>query len=300
MIHEFEQRLADVLGARLPSPFAGKVRAAPSDVATAEAAVTLGVVRAERLPEQLGGAPPRLAPGVTQPRRVVALRCTVDLEVRAAQGAGRTQQLAGVDATLHVLEDPALRRGTALAGGAPDPGFVIHALGAVDGAVPLQPGVAPAGPVRVEAVAEGIFWPVGAPGQAGATIAQLRVRGAIVPIEVALSAPPAAGGPQIDVTVRVDGMGTMQLRAGQAPAALPFGRLAVLLRGPGGQAGAGTLGSGAAGAGGARLVELTDGEAQLTYTPPAAAAHDELVVALEDGADGAGIELGRLSLEVSP
>src|SRR3954447_14070725 len=100
MITEFEQRLASVLGTRLPAPFTGKVRAAPSDVAAAEAAVTLGVVRAERLAEDLGGAPLRRAPGAPQPRRVVALRCTIGFEVRPAQGAGRGQQLTGVDATL--------------------------------------------------------------------------------------------------------------------------------------------------------------------------------------------------------
>lgn len=298
MIAEFEQRLADVLGARLPAPFGGRVRVAPGDVPASQPAVLVGVVRAERLAEGVGGVPPRVAPGAADPRRVVRLRCELGVEVRAGSGQGREQQVLGTDATLFALDAPDLRRGTALAGGAADPGFVIDELHVVHALAPLRPGPAPANPVALSAAAEGIFWPVGSAGQAGARIGEVRVRGAALPIEAGLAEPPVAGGAAVGVTVRVDGTGVLRLRDGQAPAALPFGSLALALRGPGGQPGAGTLGGGAAGADGVRLVELDEDEATASYAPPADPASDELVVALEDGEQGLGLELGRLRVEV--
>ena len=298
MIAEFERRLAEVLGARLPAPFQGRVRVAPSDVPAADPALTLGVVRAERLSDELGGAPPLVAPGAPLPRRVVAMRCTVSVEVRPATGQGRAQQVSGLDAAVDALEAGDLRRGGALAGGAPDPGFLIHHMAVADARIPLRPGEAPDGdgPVSIEVVAEGIFWPVGAVGETGIAIGEVRLRGALLPIEVELAAPPAPGGGPVDVTLRV-GTAALDLRAGEA-AALPFDRLAVGLQGPGGQAGAGTLQGGVAGSDGVRLALFSDGVATVTYTPPAAAAHDELVVALDDGAGGIGLELGRLAMEV--
>jgi hypothetical protein len=299
VIAEFEQRLADVLGARLPAPFGGRVRVVPGNVPAAEPAVTLGVVRAERLADDLGGAPPVVAPGAPLPRRVVALRCTVDLEVRAATGQARAQQLQGVDATLHALDAPDLRRGAGLGGGAPDPGFLIHSMAIGDALLPLRPGAGAGegGPVRVELVADGIFWPVGMVGETGATIGEVRLRGATLPIAVELAARPTAGGAPVDVTVTVGTTG-LDLRAGQPPAALPFDRLAMILRGPGGQAGAGTLQGGTAGADGVRLALLAAGQAKVKYAPPAGAAHDELIVALDDGGGGVGVELGHLGVEV--
>jgi hypothetical protein len=298
LISEFEQRLAEVLGGRLPNPFGGRVRVAPGDVPAAQPAVLLGVVRAEHPADDVGGMPVRITPGAAQPRRVVRLRCTVGLEVRAATGQGRRQQVRGIDATLFALDAPDVRTGAALAGGAADPGFVIDELRVLDASAPLAPGAPPAGPVGLSLAAEGIFWPVGAAGQAGERIGEVRVRGANLPIDVLLAEPPVAGGAAVAVTVRVGASGTLRLRDGQAPAVLPFGDLALALRGPGGQAGAGGLLGGNAGADGARVVELDGGEAALEYDPPAAPATDELVVALEDGEGGLGVELGRLRLAV--
>ena len=79
---------------------------------------------------------------------------------------------------------------------------------------------------------------------------------------------------------------------------LPFGALAVALFDPGGRPGAGTLTGGTEGAEGVRLVELADGSATISYAPPAEAAADVLVVALDDGSDGLGVEIGRLTLKV--
>lgn len=299
MIAEFEKRLADVLGARLPDPFRGQVRVAPGDGPAALPALTLGVVSAERLTDDLGGAPPLVAPGAPLPRRVVAMRCRVAVEVRAGAGQGRPQQVVGVGAALDAFESADMRRGAALAGGAPDPGFLIHLMDVAGARLPLRPGEAPAGegPVEVELVAEGIFWPVGAVGQSGVPIGEVRLRGATLPIAVELAESPQAGGAPIAVTVRV-GTAALDLRAGQPPAALPFDRLAVGLRGPGGRPGAGVVQGGTAGAGDVRLALLRDGVASLDYAPPAAPARDELVVALDDGTGGIGVELGGLVLEV--
>ena len=301
MIAEFEQRLAEVLGGRLPVPFGGSVRAAPSDVPDAQAAVTLAVVRAERLAEGLGGAQPVVAPGQPLPRRVVALRCTIDVEVRASSGQGRAQQVSGLDALLYQLEAPDLRSAAALAaGGAPDPGFLVHGLAVADSRAPLRPGTDPGqdGPARLELMAEGIFWPVGVAGQTGIKIGEILLRGVLLPIDILVAAPPAAGGAPVDLTVTV-GVSGLDLMAGSPDAALPFDRLAMTLRGPGGQPGAGTLQGGTAGADGVRLALLQDGQARVKYAPPAAAASDEVVVALDDGGGGIGVELGRTVLKVA-
>ena len=111
MIAEFEQRLAEVLGGVLPAPFGGRVQVAPGTVPASQPAVLLGVTHAERLADDIGGNPHALAPGVDEPRRVLRLRCTVALEVRAANGAGREQQVEGLDAALYALDDPVFRHG---------------------------------------------------------------------------------------------------------------------------------------------------------------------------------------------
>lgn len=302
MIAEFEQRLAEVLGTRLPAPFAGRVRVAPSDVPDGEAAVTLGVVRAERLRDPLGGPRPTVAPGAPAPRRVASLRCTVAVELRPATGQGRPQLVRGLDALLYELEDPGLRHATALAGGpAPDPGFLVQALAVASAAAPLAPGPGSGedgdAPVALELVAEGLFWPVGAAGETGTAIAEVRLRGAVLPLEIEVEALPRPGGAAVGVTVRVGTTG-IDLRAGQEPAALPFDRLAMTLRGPGGRAGAGSLEGGTSGAQGVRLALLQAGEAKVRYAPPAAPAVDEVVVGLDDGEGGVGIELGRRAVQV--
>jgi hypothetical protein len=301
VIEDFEQRLAEVLGERLPAPFQGRVGVPPAPGPDAEPAIVVGVTRAVRAPDGVGGARPMVAPGAPDPRRVVRLRCTVELNVIPASDEGRAQQLDGLDAALYALDDPAFRGGAALVGGDPDPGFLIHELELVEGLAPLAPGD-PAGPVAVRLEADGVFWPRGVAGQAGERIGEVRVRGTTLPLEVVLPATPSlvAGGPAVTVAVRVGASGTLVLAAGEDPAALPFGRLALLLRGRGGRPAAGTLQGGDAGSGGARLVALEDGAAAVDYVPPAEPARDELVVALEDGEGGAGVELGRRALAVGP
>jgi hypothetical protein len=166
VIAEFEQRLAEVLGGLMPSPFGGRVQVAPGTVDAGEPAVLVGVTHTERLPDELGGNRPAVAPGAAEPRRVVRLRCTVTLEVRAAENAGREQQVDGLDAALYALDDPGFRRGTPLAGGAPDPGFLVHDLAVVEGRTPFGEDDPPV-PAALSLRAEGLFWPPGVAGQAG-------------------------------------------------------------------------------------------------------------------------------------
>jgi hypothetical protein len=285
VIAEFEQRLAEVLGGAMPAPFGGRVQVAPGTLPADELAVLVGVTRAERLPDTIGESPRAVAPGATEPRRVVRLRCTVAVEVRAAEGAGREQEVDGLDAALYALDDPAFRRATPLAGGAPDPGFLLSELTVIDARAPFEPPAPPG----VTLQAEGLFWPPGSPGEAGDVIGVVRVRGAVLPLEVSLplDADLVAGGPAVTLTVRVGAAGPP-----------PFGSLALSLRGPAGQAGAGTLEGGDPGDDGTRLVELEDGAAEIDYAPPGAPARDELIVALDDGEGGPGVELGRRVLEV--
>lgn len=298
MIDDFEQRLAEVLGERLPPPFQGRVGAAPPPGPEDDPAIVVGVTRAVREPDGLGGTRRLVAPGATDPRRVVRLRCTVELAVIPGDGEGRAQQLTGLDSALYALDDPAFRTGTALAGGDPDPGFLVHELALLDGLAPIAPGLD--APVVVRLEADGIFWPRGVAGQAGRRIGEVRIRGTALPLEVVLPAMPSlvAGGPAVTLGVRIGAAGTLVLEEGEEPATLPFGRLALMLRGRGGRPAAGTLDGGDAGSDGARLVALDDGAAEVDYVPPAEPARDELVVALEDGEGGAGVELGRQTLAV--
>jgi hypothetical protein len=120
----------------------------------------------------------------------------------------------------------------------------------------------------------------------------------VLPVRVETSAAPIAGGPPVDVTITIGVAGRLRAVAGAPLPALPFGRLALRLVDAGERPGAGTLSGGVTGDDGSALVDVTDGVARAIYTPPAASATDHLVVALDDGEDGAGIELGRQVLRV--
>jgi hypothetical protein len=227
----------------------------------------------------------------------VRLRCSVGVAVRPANNQGREQQLRGLDAALYALEAPDLRDGSALAGAA-DPGFQISTMRVVDARAPLDPTAADAPAVGLTLSAEGWFWPIGVAGEAGVAIGEIRVREALLPVEIAPARPDlVAGGPPVELRLRVVAAGTLRLD-GAATTLLPFGALALALAGPGGRPGAGTLAGGADGTAGVRLAPLVDSAATITYTPPAEAATDELVVALDDGAGGQGDVVGRFPLKV--
>jgi hypothetical protein len=297
MIAEFEARLAEVLRGVLPAPFTGRVEASPPDNDDPPL-VVLGVRRAEPLEPDFGSRRPELAPGANGHRRIVRLACTVGLQVVPSDGEGRAEALRGVDALLFALEAPQMRDGSALAS-AGDPGFLIHDLRVVEAGAPFTTEAETLEPPGLTARAEGWFWPIGTPGETGREIVELHVRGSILPLEISVSPSRiVAGGDAVELTVRLGELGPLRVRE-NGPAALPFGSLAFFVAEPGGNApGAGTLSGGAAGAGGTRIVGLADGAASVSYTPPDEASRAELVVGLEDGENGLGLELGRLPLVV--
>src|SRR4051812_22914649 len=98
MLGEFETRLADVLGQRLPAPFAGAVDRAPGrDIARLVVAVT----GAEPIADNLLSVRPERVPGDIAPRRVLRLRCAVALATRVADD--RAARVQAIDAALYLL-----------------------------------------------------------------------------------------------------------------------------------------------------------------------------------------------------
>lgn len=292
MIRELEVRLAAVLGATLAPPFAGRVDPAPASGPPGDQPrIVVGVHRVARLSPDFGSPRHDVVPGAQAPRRVARLACELSLRVQPADTAGREQQLAGVDALVYALDDPALLAALPTPG---DPGFLLDALELVDATVPLDPAETGAVPVAVSVRALGVFWPVGAAGQDGPVVRTVRVRGASLPVTVAPPPDPLApGGPPAVIGLRLEATGTLVVDADEAAAA-PFGRVAARLLTPDGKPGKGTLSGGVDGpAPGVRLFELTAGTAELTYTPPAEAATDLLVVTLDTGE---GVEVSRTEL----
>jgi hypothetical protein len=296
VISEFEARLADALGTHIGAPFAGLVDVAPGQDPGTGVRLAVGVVDAQVIDSDLGSRRGEVVPGDSAPRRALRLRCTVALEARM-KTIDRKLQLRALDAALYALDEADFRNGSLLADGT-DRGFVIHELQAASVAVPLAPDAEDAGPAALRLTATGFFWPVGVKGKAGDIIHKIHFRGGVLPLEV-LPAEPVlvAGGPAVVLTIRFDTAGIMVIEK-EGVSKLPFGKLAVTLVGKGAKPGKGTLSGGEDGIvpEEIRLIPVTDDAATVTYTPPAEPAAEELVVALDDGKKGLGIELGRVPL----
>lgn len=294
MLTEFEERLADVLGSRLPAPFTGQVEVAPGPAPDATVRLIVGVRAAELLEPEFRAHRDVRLPGSEAFRRVVRLRCTVGVEAHTSQG--RQEQLRVIDAALFLIDAPAFRDGSALADG-DDPGFLIETFRVVGGAADFD---AAARPAAISILAEGWFWPVGEPEQAGEAIRETLVRAGFLPLLLEPARPRLVpGGDPVVLTLRIGAVGTLRLRGRDAaPEVLPFGSLAVALRDAGGRPGSGALSGGTPGRDDFQLVAVTDGVATISYTAPAAPATDLLVVAMEDGEGGQGVEIGRFRLDV--
>jgi hypothetical protein len=295
LIAEFEQRLADVLGQRMPAPFQGNVSRVPGPGGS-QARLLLGVGHVEPLSPDFGSVRPEVVPAGPDQRRVLRLRCDVRVIVEAPPAQGRAQQVDGLDAALYLLDAPDLRDGTALIEEG-DQGFLIESLllGAAEGLTTDEEVIG----VTLEA--SGWFWPVGVEGAAGIPMGPILVRSALLPVGLE---PPLtrveAGGDPIALTVRTGLAGTFVLdEPAPAEPTSPFGALVVALVGPGGTPGAGTLSGGEAGSGGSRLVPVADDAAAVTYTPPAEPARETLVVSAVSGdPPRIGIELARFEFRV--
>lgn len=293
MISDFETRLAETLGTRIAAPFTGRVDVAPGPALDADVRVILGVVSAKIVDETLGNRA-EVLPGDPLPRRAVRLRCTVRLEASMAT-PDRAQQMKALEAALYALDDVELRTGKALADGT-DLGFVIHELQPFTVIATLHPDEEDQPRIGIHVVATGLFWPIGVQGKAGDPIGEIRLRGGIVPLEIAPSNPRlVAGGPAVELTVRFNTT-AFSIQEDKLEK-MPFGSIAMTLVGPGGKPGKGTLGGGVAGAPATiRIVSVVENAATVTYTPPATPVTEELVVAFDNHELGLGIEIGRARL----
>lgn len=284
MLSDFETRLADVMGSRLAAPLAGAVDVSPGRDASR---LILGVTSVQRLDDDLLSLRPELVPGDVAPRRVLKLRCTVELDAKLPNGGSRADQMQAIDGALYLLDDGSMRNGSALLpGDNSDPGFLIRSM-TVSGGIPPQ---------SISVEADGFFWPAGTPGQSGPAIQQALIRSALQPL--LLDPQPAAliaGGLATDFTISFGTSGTTTLAADGIQNSA-YGSLGISVVDAGGRPGQGTLTGGAAGPGGTRIYAVTNGSAAFSYTPPAQAATEFLVVTLDDSAGGPGIELGRFRL----
>lgn len=294
MISEFERRLAEVLGARLPAPFEGRVDLPPVPPAD-RPFIGVGTRAVRAIEPDLGSRRPERVPGADDPRRVLRLSCDVAIRIHTEGAAARAQQLQALDAVLVAVDAADLRNGTALAGPA-DPGFLIQLLAVREGALVVPDAAADLRPAELILQADGWFWPVGVAGEAGVAIGEIRIRGVALPLVLSPAPPPLrAGGPAVTLTIGVGA--PVGFRIQEPPVApLPFGALVFSLRGTGGRPGSGRLEE--ADAAGVLRVALAGNRADISYQPPAAAASDQLLIALDDGAGGPGIEIGRFTLRV--
>ncbi len=297
MLSDFEQQLQTTLRQRLPVNIRSEVQVATG--AQNQNGILLGVRAAAPLPPEMGGRRPERVPGANDPRRVVRLRCDVGIDfIPTNNNQTRTDLMTRLDLVLYALEAADVRDGSAFTGPAPDPGFLIYCFKTDPLAAPFIIRGTAAAPLSLAFTADGWFWPVGQAGESGIPIGEIRLRGVVHPVFVEPAAPTlVAGGPALTLAIVFDGRGRSRITSGPL-ASSPFGSLAVRLEKGDGTAGDGALSGGTAGAGGVRLVAVTAGRAQVTYTPPGAPTADILVVAVDNGENGAGLEIGRFPLTV--
>ena len=91
MLRELEQRLVTVLGADLPAPLTGRVRARPGTANGAGAFAQVAVRGLRPVTPDFGAIRPEVAPGAPAPRRVMRLEAAVDIRIDAGAGGDRDQ-----------------------------------------------------------------------------------------------------------------------------------------------------------------------------------------------------------------
>jgi hypothetical protein len=217
-------------------------------------------------------------------------------------GQTRGELIDWFDRVIYALDADDVRDGSAFAGAAADPGFLIQRMVVENADLPLNIHATDAEPLLLSLAVEGWFWPVGESGQAGAVIGEIRIRGVVHPVTVEPAQPNLiASGPAVTLTIAFDTRGTARVTADTLDHA-PFGTLSVRVQKVDGTAGDGILSGGDAGADGARLLTVSGGMATVDYTPPATPASEALVLALDDGEGGGeggrGLEIGRFPLIV--
>lgn len=296
MLSDLEKQFQTTLRQRVPSSMRDDVQV--TNGKGNQKGILVGIRSAVPLPAEFGGRRPEPVPGAGDPRRVVRLRCQLDVSFVPSNNQERNELMEHLDQVLYALDAADMRDGSAFTGAAPDPGFLLHSLAPETLDMPFITDGKDGDPLTVALTADGWFWPVGETGQTGSIIGEVRLRGVVHPVRIEPASPSiTAGGAPITLDIRFGGHGTSRITEG-APAALAFGNLAARLEKPDGTAGDGTLTGGNPGTGGVLLLPVVDGLAEVTYTPPNVAATDVLVLAADDGKDGSGIEIGRFALQV--
>ena len=294
MLAAFETRLAAVLGSSLAAPFNGRVTVAPDAANGPGPLVQLAVREVRRVEPDLGAFRQEQPAGLPTRRRVARLEADLTLQVTPQGGGagGRPQIVAGVDALLYLLDDPAFRSGEALVQ-AGDQGFRLQSLSVTGADIPDS-----ANPADVNLTISGWFWPVGEPGAAGVEIGEVHVRQFSLP--VLLQAPRlTAGAGAADLSLGFGRAGTMQIEA-DSVSTLPFGQMTVSILSPDGSPGTGALGGGAGGGPDARLLDVNAGALAFTYTPPDAPGRDILIVRAVQADGATGMEIARFDLVTEP
>ncbi|MDY0187112.1 MAG: hypothetical protein RBR16_04230 [Syntrophus sp. (in: bacteria)] len=297
MITDFEQELAAYLNTHLEAPLAGRVSVSDGDAkgGGAHPAILVGVTRTAWQPAEMGPRHGEVVPGSPDLRRVLRLVCAAEIGLYPSSSGKRNQEISGMEQIAYLLDAPEVRNGKAFEKQG-DQGFIIHSLQVTGGSSPLLSGGPAATGLTLEV--RGWFWPKGRPGQTGIAIARIRLRGVGLTLSIAPS--PAvlrAGGPPREFSLSLPATGPLALTESGAASAGPLGTLYCTIRTRDGSSPLGTLSGGVAALDGGRLIELAGEEALLTYTPGAQATVEDLVIALENGESGEGIELVRVPVE---
>lgn len=295
MLRELEQRLVTVLGAELPEPLTGRVRARPDTATGAGAFAQLAVRGLRPVTPDFGAIRPEVAPGATAPRRIMRLEAAIDIRVGEGTGGNRDSRLQALDQLLYFLDAPEMRSGNALRDTG-DPGFLLESLTLAD--ADYATDLTDPEPADITLTAIGWFWPVGEAGEDGPAIAEARISQLVYP--VTNSPDPArfiAGSDETEIVVTFSAAQTLSLRA-DGPGEIDALRVAFQLRAADGSAGAGVLTNGRNLGNGDRARPLNDGVARGRYQPPETPGTDRLIVRSVIRESGGGDRLGPVLTEI--
>jgi hypothetical protein len=299
MISDFEQELASYLNTHLAAPFAGNVSVSDGEDKGGgnHPAIVVGVTRTTWQPAEMGPKHGEIVPGSADLRRVLRLACTVEIAIYPSNSGKRGQEISAMENIAYLLDAPDVRNGKAFVKSG-DQGFIIHSLQLTGGTTPLLSGGTATEAAGLTLEIRGWFWPKGQAGQTGIPIATVRIRG--VGHMLSVSPSPTvlyAGGAPHEFTLSLPTTGPLALTDSGATSAGSFGTLYCTLRTRDGSSPSGTLSGGTAAIDGGRLIDISGGEAVITYTPGAKKTVEDIFIALDDGEKGEGIELGRMAIE---
>ena len=291
MVVEFLNRLAQVLSGRLQPVFPSQVELAPGTSGGNDPRVLIANERVLISPSQMGDTPEAVVPGDENPRRIVRAQWITRLRIVPTNSGGPSQVREGLDACLYALDAPDFRNGQAMEGGAADPGFLVKSMQLTSLESPLD-GIDGNEPLRdLLLQSEGYLWPAGEAGVSGPQIAEVFLRGVLLPMQLE-PVRIVAGGSPTPLTLNVRPF--LQMNGGTAGSNV-FSSLALQVLSEAGTAGAGALQGQTAGL---LVTDVTGERLTVTYDPPADPTTDILVVSLDDNENGAGQELARFKLNV--